>query len=329
MKNSKRSAAFISAAVITAVCTCGNILGVGALKTPEDTAVQEKNLPVAEVLTDEQSEETASGSTQNEEPSEPDSLENENDISAEETTVNEEDDSVNESEIPEDEEAEAVDFDAMIEEMAILINEERAAEGLEPLYFTPYICEIADMRAKECAVQFSHKRPDGSSLVDAVDFKKMPYSKIAENIAGGKSTAAETMEQFRESPKHWQSIMNPGFTHVGIGVTYVEGSRYGWYWTQVFVNPCVDLEGQRIVQRDSEENTAEAEVVSVNFGDINGDGVVDSYDFDILLDHVCGRVVLSQLQKIVADVLNDGIIDYSDVLVLAMYLNGRYDKLPI
>lgn len=318
MKNSKRAAAFISAAVITAVCTFGNALSVGALKSPENKAVEKTSLPVSESATD----------VQVEEPSE-----NESEASAEGITENEQEDSVDESENPEeDEEAgevSAADFDAMIEEMAILINEERKAEGLEPLYFTPYICEIADMRAKECAVQFSHKRPDGSSLVNAIDFKKMPYSKISENIAGGKSTAAETMEQFRESPKHWQSIMNPGFTHVGIGVAYVEGSKYGWYWTQIFVNPCIDLEGQRIVQRDTEDNTAESEVVSVNFGDINGDGVIDSYDFDILLDHVYGRAALSQLQKIVADVLNDGIIDYSDVLVLAMYLNGRYDKLPV
>ena len=332
MKNSKRAAAFISAAVITAVCTCGNILGAVALKKPADMAEQEKKVSVSETLPDEQSEVSVSESAQSEETSESDKSSSIEIVTSDADAVNEQQESVTESDIPEDEgtnEAAAADFDAMAEEMAILINEERAAEGLEPLYFTPYICEIADMRAKECAVQFSHKRPDGSSLVDAVDIKKMPYSKIAENIAGGKTTPEETMEQFRGSSKHWQSIMNPGFTHVGIGVTYIEGSMYGWYWTQVFVNPCVDLEGQRIVQRVPEEDENLSESVGVNFGDVNEDGIIDSYDFDVLLGHVSGRIILSHLQKMAADVLNDGIIDYSDVLVLAMYLNGTYDKLPI
>ena len=47
-------------------------------------------------------------------------------------------------------------------EILRLVNKERAEEGLAPLTMDPQLMEYAMHRAEECAVLYSHTRPDGS-----------------------------------------------------------------------------------------------------------------------------------------------------------------------
>lgn len=45
--------------------------------------------------------------------------------------------------------AEQRDFNEMADEVCILVNEARAEAGLEPLYMVPYLCDAANVRARE------------------------------------------------------------------------------------------------------------------------------------------------------------------------------------
>ena len=37
------------------------------------------------------------------------------------------------------------------------------------------------------------------------------------------------------SPGHRANILNPNYTHIGVGHAKVAGSTYGNYWVQLFV----------------------------------------------------------------------------------------------
>lgn len=54
---------------------------------------------------------------------------------------------------------------AYAEQVAVLVNQERAANGLEPLRFSPQLSEAASVRAAELPQSFSHTRQIGRAHV--------------------------------------------------------------------------------------------------------------------------------------------------------------------
>ena len=220
------------------------------------------------------------------------------------------------------------DLNNMAKEIALLVNEARTEEGLKPLYVVPYLNDVAQIRARECIFDFSHDRPDGSSFASVIDDNLIPYCYAAENIAAGSSTAAGTFNQWKNSPRHWESIMNPDATHMGVGVCYEKNSEYKWYWQQIFIQTWDDdteISGQFIPEK--------YEIVPKSDGDLNGDANINSYDYIVLVDYIRKkqegeRVYLNDLQMEAADCFRDGIITESDAKALQRYILGEYDELP-
>ncbi|MBR2283838.1 MAG: SCP-like extracellular [Ruminococcus sp.] len=226
--------------------------------------------------------------------------------------------------------AEAVDssdLDSLAKEIAVLVNEARAEEGLDPVYVLPVLTDSAMIRAEECAVLFDHKRPDGTRFSSLLDQDVTPYCYAAENIAAGSSKAEAAFSQWKNSERHWAAITNPDITHMGIGVAYVPDSRYKWYWAQIFIQTTSEdgLEGEYLPQR--------YEIVPKAVGDLNGDGVVDSFDYLVLTEYLEKKsagepVYLNELQIAAADCFKDGAVTYADAKVLQRYLLGEYKNLP-
>ncbi|MGE0789925.1 MAG: CAP domain-containing protein [Sandaracinaceae bacterium] len=140
-----------------------------------------------------------------------------------------------------------MDYQAFEWEVLTLTNEARAAghncdtEGnfgpTGPLEMDTVIREAARGHALDMGQQdyFMHDSLDGRSFSDrmrdagfAGDF---PWG---ENIAAGQSTPREVVDGWLESDGHCANIMNPAYHVIGIGYTYVDGSRYGEYWVQDF-----------------------------------------------------------------------------------------------
>lgn len=122
-------------------------------------------------------------------------------------------------------------------EVVRLVNVERSKEGLSPLGTFDSLTQAAQIRAPEVGVLFSHDRPDGTSCFTALDqtgAKKGAYT-WGENIAAGNATAAETVEQWMNSPGHRANILNPKYTHIGVGYCYDATSTYRHNWVQMFV----------------------------------------------------------------------------------------------
>lgn len=213
---------------------------------------------------------------------------------------------------------------SLANQVAILVNEARAEAGLQPLYVVPYLNEISDIRAFEATMDFSHTRA-GQRFSSIIDTSIVDYSYVSENLAAGFDTAEDTMDQWKESPKHWANIMNPNITHMGIGIAYDEDSDYGWYWQQFFVETNQEFSNQYL--------PTDYEVVPKAEGDINGDGVIDSFDYLGLCEYIYKKknnipVFLNEAQLQTADCFRDGIITEADAKVMVRFLLGEYKSLP-
>ncbi len=222
----------------------------------------------------------------------------------------------------------AEELASIANEIAIMVNQEREALGLRPLYVVPYLNECAQTRAEEASVNWSHTRPNGEYCSTIIDYNIVSYGYFAENLACGSDTPEGAFEQWRNSSKHWSAITNENVTHMGMGVTYVEGSEYGWYWSQIFTN---DLYGE--VEYEGQYLPSNYEVVPADEGDINGDAIVNTFDYITLTEYLRKKeegipVYLNDAQLEAADCFKDGIITESDAKVMMRYILGEYKSLP-
>lgn len=125
---------------------------------------------------------------------------------------------------------------ALISEMIALVNAERAKAGLAPLGTYDSLTRAAEIRAQEITTKFSHERPNGTDCYTALDETGAGAGTFyaGENIAAGNATAAATMEQWMDSPGHRNNILNPNYTHIGVGYVNTPDG-YHHYWVQMFV----------------------------------------------------------------------------------------------
>lgn len=74
---------------------------------------------------------------------------------------------------------------------------------------------------------FSHDSPTYGSPFDMMTKFGIKYSGAAENIAKNSSVAA-AHNAFMRSQGHKENILNPIYTHIGVGI-------YNGYYTQMFI----------------------------------------------------------------------------------------------
>ena len=105
------------------------------------------------------------------------------------------------------------------------INQFRAGQNLNALAESERLSSIANIRAKECAVSFSHTRPQGGSVLDESDV----YGEI---LAHSNETPERTVNAWIASAGH-NHIMSKGeFQHFGAG--YYMDEKGNDYWVVLF-----------------------------------------------------------------------------------------------
>ncbi len=117
-------------------------------------------------------------------------------------------------------------FYASVEdEILAQLNDLRQSKGLNPLKKSSQLAAGARIRAKEMYDYnyFAHTRPDGGSWdsVFKIDIKLSNYSRLGENLVkmvGSSPEATAIMNLWINSPGHYANMVNPDYTHVGIGV---------------------------------------------------------------------------------------------------------------
>lgn len=117
------------------------------------------------------------------------------------------------------------------EQVAVLVNKERHAYGLQPVKVSPKLSEAANIRASELKENFSHTRPNGTSCFTAMSELEIQYSAAAENIAYGQKNPESVMNAWMNSSGHRANILNEKMEYIGVGVNYQNGV---YYWSQFF-----------------------------------------------------------------------------------------------
>jgi len=123
---------------------------------------------------------------------------------------------------------EALDAEAIENELLALINRERAANGIETLSMESSMQWAARMRAPEVMSSLSHTRTDGTPYYTAFDEAGFPYAGRwhGENVsymqfpADSYSSAEAALKMFeglRESSGHYQNMLSGNFQLAGIG----------------------------------------------------------------------------------------------------------------
>lgn len=60
------------------------------------------------------------------------------------------------------------------------------------------------------------------------------HTSRAENLAAGFESAAETLEQWKNSPSHNDHLLSSKYQAIGIGRAFNPEAEYRWYWTVTF-----------------------------------------------------------------------------------------------
>lgn len=98
-----------------------------------------------------------------------------------------------------------------------LTNEERRKNGLEELIWDETLVRIAQVRAQESSVCFSHNRPDGSMC-----WTVCPERYKGENLSKGYKTPEEAMQGWMTSETHRRNILSPTYRYIGIATFITE-----------------------------------------------------------------------------------------------------------
>jgi len=118
--------------------------------------------------------------------------------------------------------------------MIDLVNKERAKLGLKALSVDMRLTQLARKKSQDMIDKnyFSHDSPTYGSPFDMMAAAGITYRTAGENLAGA-STVERAHEALMQSEGHRRNILNPAFTHIGVGA--IKGGPYGMMFTQMFI----------------------------------------------------------------------------------------------
>lgn len=120
-------------------------------------------------------------------------------------------------------------------QMLVLVNKERAKEGLNALAPDPEMQRVARAHSKDMFARsyFAHVDPDGRDPFDRMHVGGVTFLSAGENLALAQ-TLAQAHDGLMHSPGHRANILQPQFGRLGIGI--LDGGIYGLMITQNFRN---------------------------------------------------------------------------------------------
>lgn len=118
------------------------------------------------------------------------------------------------------------------QEVARLVNVERAKAGLAPLTLNWELSRVARYKSQDMKDNryFAHNSPTYGTPFQMIRSFGLSYRTAGENIAMGYATPAAVMNGWMNSSGHRANILNANYTQIGVGYV-AEGN----YWTQQFI----------------------------------------------------------------------------------------------
>ncbi|KPU27604.1 SCP-like extracellular protein [Caloranaerobacter sp. TR13] len=119
--------------------------------------------------------------------------------------------------------------------MVTLINNERIKRNLKPLQVDKELTRVARIKSQDMEKNdyFSHYSPTYGSPFDMMKSFGIKFLAAGENIAANRSIE-NAHNSFMNSKGHRDNILNPNFTHIGVGIE--KSSKYGNLITEMFIS---------------------------------------------------------------------------------------------
>lgn len=135
-----------------------------------------------------------------------------------------------------------IDYELIEAKILELLNELRIEQGLNPVVRNQVLTDAANIRAIETETSFSHTRPNGTDPFTVLNEDGTVYNYLlaGENLAMATYLRSDEhmseiiFQGWVESEDHYNTMINPDFVEVGVGVHY-DGEIL--YATQIFGTP--------------------------------------------------------------------------------------------
>ena len=124
-----------------------------------------------------------------------------------------------------------------VQQLVALINQARSDAKLAPLTVNAQLTAAAQAHSLDmaCGNFLSHTGSDGSWIGDRLSAEGYNTYTYEEILAIG--APQDAMTQWRNSPSHWESVLNPVMKEIGVGYIYSAASQFGGYFTVDFASP--------------------------------------------------------------------------------------------
>lgn len=118
--------------------------------------------------------------------------------------------------------------------MLDLINKDRLANGLKPLQADMRLTRLARMKSQDIVDNnyFAHQSPTYGNAFDMMRANNISFIRGGENLSKAGSVQV-SHARLMNSTNHRANLLNPYFTHVGIGI--VNNNPSGIVVTQMFI----------------------------------------------------------------------------------------------
>lgn len=116
-----------------------------------------------------------------------------------------------------------------------LVNQARSQNNVPALKIDMQLTNVARVKSQDMIDNnyFSHNSPKYGSPFDMMKSFGTKYVQAGENIAGNQNVQ-NAHNALMNSPGHRKNILDPNFTHIGIGIK--NGGPYGNMFTQMFIS---------------------------------------------------------------------------------------------
>ena len=123
-----------------------------------------------------------------------------------------------------------------------MVNYQRAQAGVPALSASSALFTAARNHSQDMATNnfFSHTGSNGSSPFDRMLAAGFSFSAAAENIyagSGSNNSASAAVSGWMNSEGHRTNMLNPAYTHAGVGYWCNSSSTYGGYYTLNLATP--------------------------------------------------------------------------------------------
>lgn len=129
------------------------------------------------------------------------------------------------------------DLERVRQEALSTVNAARLGAGRHALDPDARLDRAAQIHAEDMLRRsyYDHASPEGATPLGRVQAAGFPASVVGENLAAGMRTLPEAMAGWLRSSGHRRNILEPRFTHLGVGVAVGRyEDRYQVLWVQEF-----------------------------------------------------------------------------------------------